>query len=101
MGRGRGGGGEVPAGCGIPQWQLSYPNSRGQSPGDGCLLGTHLYVPGPLWSPLPEMVSGPAGHEAGPREWGAVVSGVPLPNSDVHLGGSFRHEIFEMTAYVQ
>ena len=56
---------------------------------------------GALWSPMPEMVSGPAGREAGPREWGAGVSGVPLPDPDIHPGGSFRHEIFEMTAYVQ
>lgn len=59
---------QVPAGRGIPQWQLSYPNSGAQSPGSRCLLETHLYVPGPSWSPLPELVSGPAGHEAVPRK---------------------------------
>lgn len=87
--------GQESTGCGVSQWQLSYPNFNRQSPGSHCLLGTHWHVAGPLWSPLPEVVSGPAGHETGPGElgWGAGAPSTP----DTHPDGSLRHGICEMT----
>lgn len=65
--------------------------------GTGRLLGPHLYVPGPLWPPLPEMGVDRL-DKAGPRKFGKPRS--PPSNLDTQPDGSLRCTICEMTVHV-